>query len=335
MDRETLAQLSKAELIALILAQAEVIAQQAAQIAVLTRRVEELEAKLGTPPKTPANSSLLPRRGEKRNRAERRASRRKGHPGAFRALAEHPDRVIESYAALCPHCARGLAPADQPGFDAGACPRAARSADPGDHIELPPLRPVVTRIHRHRGICPGCRRAFSAPPPAGLAPGSPFGPALCALLLPLHVTQAIGFERLSRLMDEVFGVAVSAGALANILARAEAPMIIAAEAVANRSAPARWSPRMRLRRGSGAKPGGSGCCCPRPRSIPASPTAAAPRSSPIFCAAPRPRCGGPTAMAARMGMVSSARSASPICCAMRNMPSTPATPVLRPASSPC
>jgi transposase len=220
MDREALAQLSKDELIALILAQAEVIARQAAQIAALTKRVEELEAKLGKPPKTPANSSLPPSQGHKPNRAERRATRKKGHPGAFRTLAEHPDQMVESYAAACPHCARALSPGDQPGFHAY------------DHVELPPIRPVVTRIHRHRGICPGCRRAFSAPPPAGMTPGSPFGPALCALILHLHVTQAIGFERLARLLDEVFGVAISEGAIANILARAEAPIIVAAEAIA-------------------------------------------------------------------------------------------------------
>jgi transposase len=65
-----------------------------------------------------------------------------------------------------------------------------------------------------------------------MAPGSPFGPALRALILHLHVTQAIGFERLARLMDEVFGVAISEGAIANILARAEAPMIVAAETIA-------------------------------------------------------------------------------------------------------
>jgi transposase len=58
------------------------------------------------------------------------------------------------------------------------------------------------------------------------------GPGLCALILHLHVTQAIGFERLARLLDEVFGVALSEGAIANILARAEAPMIVAAETIA-------------------------------------------------------------------------------------------------------
>lgn len=101
-----------------------------------------------------------------------------------------------------------------------------------DHLDLPPIRPVVSRVHRHRGICPRCRRGFSAPAPAGLEPGSPFGPGLVALILHLHVTQAIGYERPSRLMDEVFGITLSEGAIANLLARAEAPLAAAAETLA-------------------------------------------------------------------------------------------------------
>src|SRR5437870_8964019 len=214
MYRDELAKLSKDELIALGLA-------QAAQIEELTRRIAELEAKLGGPPKTPDNSSIPPSQGRKPSRAERRAAKkRRGRPGVFRALAPNPDRIIESVAERCPHCEHTLTAADQSGFHAY------------DHVELPPIRPVITRIHRHRGICPSCRRGFSAPPPAGMSPGSPFGPDLTALILHLHVTQAIGFERLVRLLDEVFGIRVSDGAIANMLARAGTPLTAAAETTA-------------------------------------------------------------------------------------------------------
>jgi transposase len=214
MYRDDLAKLSKAELIALVLA-------QAAQIEELMRRIAELEAKLGGPPKTPDNSSLPPSQGRKPNRAERRAAqKRKGRPGVFRALAPDPDRIVASVAERCPHCEHALTAADQVGFHAY------------DHIELPPIRPVITRIHRHRGVCPSCRRGFSAPPPAGMPPGSPFGSDLVALVLHLHVTQAIGFERLVRLLDEVFGIRVSEGAIANMLARTGTPLTAAAEATA-------------------------------------------------------------------------------------------------------
>jgi len=214
MYHDELAKLSKEELIALGLA-------QAAQIEELTRRIAELEAKLGGPPKTPDNSSTPPSQARKPNRAERRAAnKRKRRPGVFRALAPDPDRIIESVAERCPHCEHALTPADQSDFHAY------------DHIELPPIRPVITRIHRHRGVCPSCRRGFSAPPPAGMPPGSPFGPDLVALILHLHVTQAIGFERLVRLLDEVFGICISEGAIANMLARAGAPLTAAAETIA-------------------------------------------------------------------------------------------------------
>src|SRR5712664_2296927 len=214
MYQDDLAKLSKEELIARVLA-------QAAQIEELTRRIADLEAKLGGPPKTPDNSSLPPSQGRKPNRAERRAAKkRKGRPGVFRALAPNPDRIVASVAERCPHCDHALTPADQSGFHAY------------DHIELPPIRPVITRIHRHRGVCPSCRRGFSAPPPAGMSPGSPFGRDLTALILHLHVTQAIGFERLGRLLDEVFGIRLSEGAIDNMLARSGSPLTAAAETTA-------------------------------------------------------------------------------------------------------
>ena len=121
MYQDDLASLSKADLIALVLG-------QAAQIAELTRRVGELEAKLGQPPKTPDNSSVPPSQGRKPNRAERRAGKkRKGRPGVFRALAANPDRIVETLAERCPHCEHALSAADQTGFHAY------------DHIELPPI----------------------------------------------------------------------------------------------------------------------------------------------------------------------------------------------------
>jgi transposase len=210
--------LSLAEKDALILAQAEQLSVQAAQITALQAQIAALEAKLGQPLKTPDNSSLPPSQGEKPNRAERRAKRRQSHPGVARALAADPDHVVEADAETCPHCAHTLSQADRSEMVAH------------DHIELPPIRPVITRIHRHRGVCPACQGRFCAP--AGLEAGSPFGPGLCALVVHLHATQAIGFERLARLLDEVFGVSISEGALVNILARAKAPLVRAAEPIA-------------------------------------------------------------------------------------------------------
>jgi transposase len=213
MTRDALLALSKEDLVALVLA-------RQAQIEALTAQVAALQARLNVPPKTPDNSSTPPSRGAKPNRPDQPRQRRRGRPGVARALAEHPDHVIEATLDACPHWAHPLGPADQAAIHAY------------DHVELPPIRPIVTRVNRHHGSCPCCRQRVSAPVPAGFEPGSPFGPGLRALVVHLHATQAIGFERLARLLEEVFGVTISEGALVNILARAKAPLVRAAEPIA-------------------------------------------------------------------------------------------------------
>jgi transposase len=212
--------LSRDELIALIQAQRAQIEAQAAQISGLMTRMAELQAKLAAPSKTPDNSSVPPSKGEKSNLPDRPKRSRHGRPGVTRALVEDPDRTIVATLSACPHCTQALDLADLPDIHAY------------DHIDLPPLRPIITRINRHRGLCPGCRKRVAAPAPEGFDTGSPFGPGLSALIIHLHVTQAIGFQRLVRLMAEVFGVTISEGAIANILARAQVPLIAAVQPLA-------------------------------------------------------------------------------------------------------
>ena len=114
MYHEPVENLSKVELIELVLTQAAQIEAQSERITQLTQRVAELEAKVAQPPKTPDNSSLPPSQARKPSRAERRAAKRKGRPGVFRRLAPNPDRIVESFADRCPHCNQALTPADQP-----------------------------------------------------------------------------------------------------------------------------------------------------------------------------------------------------------------------------
>ena len=79
---------------------------QSRQVEALARRVAELEALLGLPPKTPDNSSLPPSRGQKANRAER--PRREGpragslgRTGGGRALAAEPDETVIARPSCC------------------------------------------------------------------------------------------------------------------------------------------------------------------------------------------------------------------------------------------
>lgn len=208
-----LSRLSGVEKDALILALLE-------RLETAERRIAELEAKLNEPPKTPDNSSVPPSRGVKAStaRREKRRDRRDG-PGASRRLAAAPDRTVSFKASHCPHCAAVL---DQ---DAQTL-RAVY-----DRIEVPEIRPHVTRIHLFGGTCACCAGTFIAAPEPGLEPGSPFGRSVEALVIYLHAVHAISFQRLSRLLDEVFGLSISEGAIANILARSQKPFLDQAEAI--------------------------------------------------------------------------------------------------------
>ena len=57
-----------------------------------------------------------------------------------------------------------------------------------------------------------------------MAPGTPLSPSIHALLLYLHHSHHVGFERLSRLMGELFGLKIAQGAIANAFRRLADPL---------------------------------------------------------------------------------------------------------------
>jgi transposase len=152
MPRPALSRLTSEEKDALILA--------------LLDRIAVLEAKRGEPRKTPDNSSLPPSRGQKANRPPRpkRARRKRKGPGITRARAAAPDQIVTCYAERCRHCGMSLDGAGQ----------TLRQAY--DHIELPPVRPVVTPVEIF-----GRRRVRGVAPEA-MPPGSPFGASVQVML---------------------------------------------------------------------------------------------------------------------------------------------------------
>jgi len=193
------------------------------QLQVAQTRIAELEArlaKLERLAKTPDNSSLPPSTGQKPDVPAGGKLPRKSRSGVARALEPNPDRITDAKLTACPHCAAAWP-------DAPQTPQMVY-----DRIELPPVRPDVTRVRLFGGRCACCGERAVAPAPAGLEPGSPFGRSVEVLVVYLHYAQAIGFERLRMLMGEVFGLSISEGAISNILARAQAPLVAAAAAIA-------------------------------------------------------------------------------------------------------
>ena len=86
-----------------------------------------------------------------------------------------------------------------------------------EKIELPPIRPIITRIERYGNQCACCQTEYVAPVPLGMEPGSPFGSSIQSLVTYLRYTHAISYERLSSIFASVFGLKISEGAIANLL----------------------------------------------------------------------------------------------------------------------
>lgn len=187
-----------------------------AQVAALVARVAELEAKLGLPLKTPDNSSLPPSKGQKPSApaAAKAKAKAKAHAGAHRPLHPDPTSKREFRALRCQGCG-----ADVSGVAQSPC-------ESYDRVEIPEIEPDVTRVTLHGGVCPCCAKRFKAEPPQGLKPGSPFGPNLRAFVIYLRSVQGIPLARLSDVLKDLFGLAISEGALVNILGDSSEPFAV-------------------------------------------------------------------------------------------------------------
>jgi transposase len=184
-----------------------------AEVPRLKARLSVLEATPHEPRKDAHHASVPPSHPPKANlpAAPRTGTRREasvGRAGGGRPLHPDPDPVIIAPAKTCPHCGGAVQAHEQH-------PHAVY-----DKIELPPIKPVVTRVEQHAGQCPPCGPSSVAPVPVGMEPGTPFGASIESLALYRRYTHAISYARLAALFTQMCGVPISAGALAHLFQRA-------------------------------------------------------------------------------------------------------------------
>ena len=137
--------LTVAEKDALILSLLPLVGRLEAALA----RIAELEARLAkfeAPPKTPDNSSLPPSKSQKTDGkaagpAVSPKPPRKGHPGTARTLEQNPDRIVDARLDVCPRCAAAFPEERQVPVHVY------------DRIEIPPIKPDVTRVRLFGGRC--------------------------------------------------------------------------------------------------------------------------------------------------------------------------------------
>jgi transposase len=174
----------------------------------LQARVAALEAQLAKPKKTARNSSVPPAQSTKgkRQRRNKRRGAKPGHNGVSRKNGE-PDQIVECRAEVCTHCGANLSAAEH------------ELVASHQIVELPPVEPVIIELRRYRAWCE-CGHCTEGRYPAGYdEPAQVFGPRIHALLSYFNGTQHIAHDRLMQVMNDIFGLAISAGAIVNSVQR--------------------------------------------------------------------------------------------------------------------
>jgi transposase len=200
-SRDSLRDLTREDLIELILQQAEEI-----------RRLQEEMAALKKPPTTSRNSSQPPSRDWKSNRPARKSGQRRGavpgHEKAERPLVEKPDKVIDVPVTACTNCGADLS--------AVAPQRTVRR----QITELPEIKPVVIETRQDEVVCPCCQQLQRGVLPEGLEATRQFGPRLEGLVTYFHHEHHMGFERTQTVLQDVLDIPISEGGAVAIIERA-------------------------------------------------------------------------------------------------------------------
>ena len=206
---------SREELIALIYELAKEIRELKAEI-----------ARLKQPPTTSQNSSQPPSRDFKASTKKRVRSKKKGaksgHEKQGRQLVENPNKVIEVYAEHCENCDHNL-------LDQVPAQVIRRQI-----TELPEIKPVVIETRQYEVLCPCCGKLQRGKLPEGLESGRYFGPRLEAVVTDLHHEHHVGFKRLLKICEELFGLTLSAGGAVAIMERAGKAAQAEAETIGER-----------------------------------------------------------------------------------------------------
>ena len=193
MDRGDLQQLSKEQLIELVL-------------------------RLQRPDKDSRTSSKPPSTDKKERRENSRPGGAKpGHEPHNRRLSDNPDDFQDHMPGVCEHCGGS--------FGTGADRELIGEYD---EIEITPVKPHVTRHRRFACRCTQCGLEVKAPAPA-VATATPFGPRIHALAIYYKGFQALSYERLRGMFRDAFGLDVSEGALMNMFIRSHAKFKIEAD----------------------------------------------------------------------------------------------------------
>ena len=208
MVRKDLAQLSREELIDMVLAQFEQMSKLQAEMDALRLKLQKNQK----PPTNSSNSSQPPSRDEKSNLPAKRRRRRHGPPLGHekheREFVADPDHIVEAKVQVCEHCQSDLSQ------------EAHELVDVNQITEVPQAHAEVIEVRQYKALCPGCGLEQVGQPPAGLEMNRTFGVRLESMVVYYRQEQHMSYVRTQAALHCLNGVELSQGGIDQIMQRA-------------------------------------------------------------------------------------------------------------------
>jgi transposase len=208
MVRKELAQLSREELIDMVLAQFEQMTQLRSEVEALRMKLQKNQK----PPTNSSNSSQPPSRDQKSNLPAKRKRHRHGPPLGHekheREFVANPDQIVDVKVDACEHCQTDL------------CGQAQELVDVNQITELPEAQAQVIEVRQYGVVCPSCGMEQIGQPPAGLEMNRTFGARLESTVVYYRQEQHMSYERTVATLENLQGVEISQGGIDQIMQRA-------------------------------------------------------------------------------------------------------------------
>jgi transposase len=187
------------------------LAQQQQTIDRLDARVRELEARLGQNSRNssqpPSSDGLGKKTKSRRPKSGNKPGAQPGHPGHTLSLVDDPHETIPHSPACCEACGRDLS---------GVAPTRTQRRQVFD---LPPMALWVTEHRVEEKVCPDCACVNQGCFPEHVTQPTQYGDRLSGLMVYLTVFQMLPNERLTELMNDLFGTSPAEGTIHNALER--------------------------------------------------------------------------------------------------------------------
>jgi transposase len=182
----------------------------------LRARIAELErsAKLnsensGKPPSSDgmAKPERKIRTGSQRGKGKKQSGGQEGHAGATLQQVKNPDFTIDHFPRRCDGCGARLSRSSASGY-------AARQV-----FDVPKPRPPEVTEHRAHMCCCGCGTITKGRFPQGVGAPVQYGERVRGYAIYLNGVQLVPEERVAQVMNDLFGISISAATVAEIVAR--------------------------------------------------------------------------------------------------------------------